>query len=124
MSTRRKMRATEHRRSLLMEEILTTELMVRGAFGQVYRRCGKPTCSCVESEGHLSNRITWSENGKSRTKAIPIEDIDWIKSMTRNYKVFRKARQNLRKLAERLSVLLDELEGEIVNRTSRKRDYL
>ena len=124
MSTRKRIKSTEHRRALLMGEILETKFMVRGTFGQVYRRCGKPTCWCAEGEGHLSNRITWTEGGKSRTKAIPEEDIAWIKSMTQNYKAFRKARQNIRELAARLSNLLDELEREIVERTNQKRTYL
>ena len=123
MSTRKRIQSAEHRLARLIGVSLATEFMVRGTFGQVYRRCGKPTCWCAEGEGHLSNRITWTEDGKSRTKAIPAEDIAWIKSMTRNYKAFRKARQNIRELAARLSNLIDELEREIVEKTNRKRTY-
>ncbi len=45
---------------------------------------------CYNKAGHLFRRITWSENGRSNTKVIPEEDINWIKELTENYREFQK----------------------------------
>ena len=108
----------------MLARLLDTSSMVKGTFRQVYQRCGKPTCRCVDGQGHLSIRISWTEDAKSRTKAIPSADVAWIKSMTSNYKRFRKTRQRIRELNDALNRLLDALEREILDKTKRQRKYL
>ena len=124
MSTRKRVQSLGAQHASLLARLLDTSAMVKGTFQQVYQRCGKPTCRCVDGQGHLSIRISWTENAKSRTKAIPIADVEWVKSMTSNYKKFRKTRQRIRELNDELNRLLDELEREILNKTKRQRKYL
>ena len=124
MSIRRRVRSLGTQHTGLLVGILDTSAMVKGTFRQVYQRCGKPTCRCVDAQGHLSIRISWTEDAKSRTKAIPNADVAWIKSMTDNYKRFRKTRQRLRELNDELNRMLDALEREILNKTKRQRKYL
>jgi len=124
MSTKKQIHSVQRRRTILLQKIIDTRYMVKGTFRQVYRRCGKPSCWCVDDNGHLSNRISWSENAKSKTKAIPSDDLPWIQNMTANYKAFRKARQSIRALSDELNRLLDQLENEILDRTKSQRKYL
>lgn len=123
MSSRQRIVSLEKRRSLLVERLLQTEEMIRGTFYETFRRCGKQNCWCVEDQGHPSCRVTWTESGKPKTKAVPPDDTPWTESMTKNYRAFRKARQKLRAEERQLSTLLNHLEEELDNKTRRKRDY-
>jgi len=98
--------------------------MIPGAFKEVYRKCGKPNCWCHDQPGHLLRRITWSEQGVSRTKAIPEQDVDWITRATSNYREFRRKRREIQKLDKSLKALLDSHEKEVVEKSRRSKDYL
>ncbi len=124
MSSIKNIKALEKKRQLLIEKIITTQEMIRGSFGTIYRKCGKPNCWCSQGNGHPATRITWTEKAKSKTKVIPKQDIIWIKSMTKNYRKFRKIRQEMRILEKELNNIIDDLEAEIVNKTKRLKDYL
>ena len=70
------------------------------------------------------NRINYSDEGRSRTKAVRAEDVKWAKQMTENYKRFRKNRQKLRTLDKQINQAIDDLETKIVEKTARKNDYV
>ncbi len=124
MSSINKIKALQRQRSLLVEDLLKVRLMIRGTFGEIYRRCGKSTCRCVKEKGHLYTRITWTENMQSKTKAIPKKDIAWIKKTTESYRRFRKLRQKIRELDNQFRVLLDQFENEMIETTKKLRNYL
>lgn len=70
------------------------------------------------------DRINYSDNGRSRTKAVKPEDVSWAKEMTENYKRFRKNRQALRALEKKISQAIDDLETKVVDKTARQRNYV
>ena len=89
--------------------------MIRGSLGETYRRCGKANCWCAkEGEGHPYLRITWTENGKPKTKAVSRKDLQQITRLTDNYRRFRNLRTEVKMLNEQLRLLLDEFEEEII----------
>ena len=99
--------------------------MLPGCFGKVSIKCGKDYCWCANSdEGHLYYRITWTENGKSRTKLIPDADITWIKDVTQNYRSFRKMRRELKSLQQKLKLDLDKWEHRLISKTRKLKTYL
>ena len=100
--------------------------MIGGSFSIIYRRCGKPNCWCSnkEKQGHPLMRITFTEQRKSKTKAIPSNDEEWIKEMTDNYRYFRKNFQKLRQCENDLNELLNQFEQEVKTKTKGFRDYL
>ncbi len=101
------------------------ELMFPGDFREVYRKCGKKNCWCFKSQkGHPFRRITWSEKGKAKTKAIPKNDIDWIKMVTGNYGRFRKERGRIFKLVKKFGNELNNIETRVINKTRKQRNYL
>ncbi len=124
MSSKKRIRALEKRRSILIEHLLQTEAMIRGTFYETFRKCGKKNCWCAEGRGHPSRRVTWTENGKAKTRALQADDISWIESMTENYRTFRKERQKLRTAERTLNKLLNHLEEELDKKNRRKREYL
>lgn len=124
MSTPQRIRKLEAQRQRLIEELLQVEQMLRGKFGVAYRRCGTPTCWCANSKGHPVNRITWTEQSVSRTKAIREEDIAWVKERTETYRRFRKNRQALRVIERQINAELDAVEEKVVHRTRKRRAYL
>ena len=108
----------------LIDRLIQIKAIIPGTYKEVYRKCGKSYCWCAQKEkGHPFKRITWSENGKTRTKAIPDEDIAWIKEMTANYKIFRLNRQKLREYEQKIHKLLDKYEEKIVDDTRKTKGY-
>ncbi len=124
MSTKIRIQKLQRRRQALIQDLLNTKQMIRGSFGTAYRKCGKPNCWCAEGTGHPVRRITWTEQARSRTQAIPAEDSVWIQTMTKNYKRFRNHRQALRALEREINTVVDELEAQIVEMTKRQKQYL
>ena len=110
----------------IVNEMINISHMIGGSFGTAYRRCGKPNCWCSDKEklGHPFMRITFNEQRKSRTKAIPANDKEWIKQMTDNYRYFRQNFQKLRQCENKLNELLNQFEQEIKKETKSLRDYL
>lgn len=124
MSTSKKIRTLEQRRERLINELLETECMIRGSFRTVYRKCGGANCWCAQSRGHPLDRINFTQEGRSRTKAVKAEDVQWAKQMTEHYKRFKKNRQALRALDKKINQAIDELESNIVDKTAHKRDFV
>ena len=75
----------------LVIEMTNVTLMVGASFGIAYRKCGKVNCRCNsdESKRHPVIRINFIENKKSKTRAIPKKDEQWVKQVTDNYRNFR-----------------------------------
>ena len=124
MSTPKKIEQLVQRRERVIGELIATQAMIRGSFGTVHRKCGASNCWCAQGVGHPVDRINYSEEGRSRTKAIKPEDINWAKQMTENYKRFRKNRRKLRMLDKQINQAMESLEGKIVAKTSRQRNYV
>lgn len=124
MSTFKKLKKIEKQRSLLLSELQLIGHMIRGTYVETHRKCGKPNCWCAnDSKGHPGYQISWTKNARSRSKAIPREDIFWIKEMTGNYRKWRTIRSNIRKLEEELRNLIDKLEDDIIKNTEKLRKY-
>lgn len=124
MSSPQRINHLQKRRDRLLMELLAFHLMLPGAFKKVYRRCGKRNCWCHDQPGHLLRRITWSEQGLSRSKAIPEQDVQWIQNATRNYRDFRRKRKRIQELDRNLKALLDAHEKDVIRKSRLLRDYL
>ncbi len=124
MSTFKQYIKLETEKSRLTRELKAIKQMIRGTYVQTHRKCGKPTCRCArEIEGHPGYQISWTKDGRSRSKAIPKEDIAWIKKMTGNYKKWRTLRSRIRKLTDEERKLLDLEEEKLIQKTESLRKY-
>ncbi len=122
--SRSKIKKIEEKRAILLAELQRIEYMIRGTFVETHRKCGKPNCWCAkQGPGHPSYQISWTKDAKSRSKAVPKEDIPWIKEMTGNYRNWRTARANIRKLENELRILIDQIEDDILKKTENLKKY-
>jgi hypothetical protein len=105
-------RRLEHQEQMLAR-LLKTPPMLRGTVSQVQTRCGKPNCWCARSpQGHSHTRITWSQDGKLKTRKVPPDQIDQIYQLTHNYRQFRSLRRKIAALQTEMRSLLDDMERE------------
>jgi len=122
--SRAKLKNLVKKLTIILKELLSFHLMLPGSFNEVYCKCGKENCWCHDKDGHPFRRITWSENGLSKTKAIPKEDTNWIINVTKSYRIFRKKRREIKKLEKQLKGLLDDYEKNIIQKTRKLKNYL
>jgi len=108
MSTLKQIKALEKKRGMVLSRMLSAKSMVPGAYGKVYCKCGKKNCWCYKGKGHPYTRITWYEDGKSKTKSISEKNIGWIRRVTQNYRDFKKDQKKIREYDEQLKELLDK----------------
>lgn len=110
---KKKLKQLLKRQEQLLERLLKSPPMVRGTFSQVQTRCGKPNCWCASShKAHSHTRITWSKEGKLKTRKVPPDQIDLIRKLTNNYRQFRSLRRKIATLQTKIRTLLDDLEAE------------
>lgn len=124
MSSRKRIRNIEIKRAHILEKMITFDLMFPGAYKEINRKCGKKSCWCYEQGGHHLRRINWKEKGHGKTKSVPKEDVKWVKSVTDNYRSFRKNKKEIQKLEETLKELIDAYAAEIINKTRSMKGYL
>lgn len=124
MSTLNKIKVLEQKRNQLINEILEIHLIIPGSYKVVYCKCGKDNCWCKNAAGHPFRRITWSENGFSKTKAIPEKDVDWIKEVTENYRIFKNKCKELQKIEKNIKKLLEKYIREVILKTRKLIGYL
>lgn len=105
----------EAERARVLDQLRNAPRMMRGSYARVYTKCGKKNCHCQKGQGHPHSRITWSENGKGRTRKIPVDQIESVSELTRNYRAFKATRKELADLESRERELLDQLEKELID---------
>ena len=124
MSIKKLIKSKELRRERIIFKLLNVTEMIRGSYSVVSTKCGKPTCWCLDGDGHQHARITWTERGKGNTRAVPNDDDKWLTKMTKVYRDFRQLKQELLTLEAEIKNDLTLLEQEIINKTRKGRAYL
>ena len=123
MSILKQIKALEKKRAYALDKMLSANLMAPGSYSKVYCRCGKKNCHCYSGKGHPYSRITFSEDGRSRTKAIHDSNIEWIKKVTENYSAFKEGIKKIKEYDARLLKLLDQHLKEITGQTRKEKEY-
>lgn len=82
------------------------EDLIAGSYGEVFIRCGKPTCRCHEEGGHFATRISQWVGGKLKTKIVRIADRARVKKASDKYKSHKTALRDVRNIhTEELKLL-------------------
>ena len=123
MSILKQIKALEKKRAYALDKMLSANPMAPGSYRKVYCKCGKINCRCYSGKGHPYSRITFSEDGRSRTKAIHDSNIGWIKKVIKNYRDFKESQKRIREYDARLFELLDRYLKEIIEETRKKKEY-
>lgn len=119
-----KIKALEKKRLNLCSELLSIKKMVWGSFCLIYVKCGNKNCQCATGKLHPHQRMSWRENGKAISRAVPKEEHEWIEEMTGNYRRFRELRRELNEINEKMNSLLDAYEETVVKKTRKGKQYL
>ena len=123
MSILKQVKALEKKRAYVLDKMLSANLMAPGSYRKVYCRCGKINCRCYSGKGHPYSRITFSEDGRSRTKAIHDSNIEWIKKVIKNYRDFKEGIKQIKGYDASLLKLLDLHLKEIIEQTRKEKEY-
>ena len=98
MSILKQIKALEKKRAYTLDKMLSANLMAPGSYRKVYCKCGKINCRCYSGKGHPYSRITFSEDGRSRTKAIHDSNIEWIKKVIKIIVTLKKESKRSRNM--------------------------
>ena len=79
------------RKFVLTERYALPEDLLPGSLVQTHTRCGKPTCHCVNGEGHPAWSLTFMVDGQKRVEHIPREWVDEVHRQVRAGRVFQDA---------------------------------
>jgi len=123
MSILKQIKVLEKKRAYALDKMLSVNLMAPGSYRKVYCKCGKKNCWCYSGKGHPYSRITFSEDGRSRTKAIHDSNIEWIKKVTQNYRDFKEGIKQIKEYNACLLKLLDKYLKEIIEQTRKEKEY-
>lgn len=97
-----------HQISSLAEELACSEPILDAYLYLARVRCGKESCRCMTSDTrHESWCISYTEDGKSRTRTVPLESLAIVRRMTDRYRRLRSARSELTKQARAILRLVD-----------------
>jgi hypothetical protein len=78
------------RKVALLRELKLPEDGLPGSLSLTYRRCGKPTCHCVDGQGHPQWQLTYMEEGKKRVEVIPAAWVDDVQRRVDRARAFRE----------------------------------
>lgn len=120
----KKIKLLEKKHQDVLSELASMKKMVWGSFCLIHVKCGKKYCHCATGKLHPHWRMSWKENGKAISRAVPKEEHPWIEKMTDNYKKFRELRRHLNEINEEIKALLDAYEEHCVKKTRKGKLYL
>ena len=66
--------------------VAVSGVLLRGSLITLKRKCGKPTCSCVDGEMHTTPALSYSVKGKTRILTLRSCDVPTIKRALMNYR--------------------------------------
>lgn len=124
MNILKQIKTLNQKRDDLFEELLKLNQMIPGTYNLVYCKCGHAGCWCAKEEkGHPFRRITWSENGRSKTKSVKEGDIEWVKDFTGNYRQYRSLKKEIENIEKSINKLLDTKQKQIVEKSRKEKGY-
>ena len=83
--------------------------MVQGTLYLLRRKCGKAGCRCAAGQLHATWVITRSESGRQRIYTVPAESRGRLRALTREYRLWQRARARLVKRCAEMLALVDAI---------------
>ena len=97
-------------RKILETKIMNTGSMVKASYYERFIVCGKPNCKCTRGEKH--GPVPWVTAGKGKgtvSTSVPAENVIKVKEMTQNYKEFRNAQKEIKKINGEIEKLIQNI---------------
>ncbi len=81
--------------------------LLRGSLICLRRKCGKPSCHCLQGKPHTSPALSYSQRGKTRILTLPLAQVPQVRAALKRYhqglqRLERQALTGLRQLARLL----------------------
>jgi hypothetical protein len=78
------------------EVVRATRHMLWGSLGEVYRRCGRPSCRCAKGEKHGPvHYLTRNDGGRTRNIYVPQELREQVEKGVSAYRRYRELGQEI-----------------------------
>lgn len=85
--------------------------LLKGSVYKMMTKCGKRGCKCErEGELHSAWKISWSHDGKIKTRCITKKGFLGYKRLSENYRRYRQARARLVRIHDEQIKIVDILE--------------
>ena len=108
--TRQRISQLGSTRKTLETRIMNTGSMVKASYYERFIVCGKPNCKCTRGEKH--GPVPWITAGKGKeivSTSVPAENVTKVKEMTQNYKDFRNAQKEIKKINGEIDKLIQKI---------------
>ena len=93
------------RRREIQDQLAALDDLRPGSLTPRYRKCGKPTCHCAAEgdPGHgPSWSLTWTVEGKTQTRIIPVEAVEETQAQIAEYRRARALTRDLFEVSTRM----------------------
>jgi len=119
-SLRLQLRQLQNQIPPLLETFLRREPLLPGSLYTLRRRCGKPSCHCAHGELHASTVLSYRGQGRPQNVTPPSDRLEEVRTLTDDYRRFRKTRTQLLRLQRQLLTLVDRIEAARVEQGERQ----
>jgi len=96
-------------RAKLLRIFYREEALIAGSYGELFIRCGKPTCRCHAEGGHFATRLAQWVGGKLKTKIVRVADRERVKQGSDYYKAHKAALREVKILQTKELKLLKRI---------------
>lgn len=107
---RRRLQQIPPELSEVLEPVLKQRALLRGYVYRSQRRCGKPSCHCVEGGLHEALVLATSVGGRRTTRSLSGPGARKVARLAKNYRQFRDGQRRFRRGVEEALWLMAELE--------------
>ena len=84
--------------------------LVKGTVYPLRRRCGKPSCRCLQGALHETYVLSASLSGRTRLSSIATGRLEDLRLLTQRYQRFRGARADFVKRYTQMVKIIDAME--------------
>lgn len=108
--TRQRISQLGSARKILETRIMNTGSIVKASYYERFIVCGKPNCKCARGEKH--GPVPWVTAGKGKeivSTSVSAENVVKVKEMTQNYKDFRNAQKEIKKINGEIDKLIQKI---------------
>ena len=127
MSTIKELKILFYEYENIILEMIELTRMIPGSYKEVMRKCGKENCWCYdnpEGKGHILRRITWTENGKSRSLSIKEENVKDVRIITNSFKRFKEKKRLLQEKEKQIHKFVNRFEKEMIKNTRKEFEHV
>ncbi|MCK5803952.1 MAG: hypothetical protein KAI66_14030 [Lentisphaeria bacterium] len=105
-----KVRALEQKVQDLVQVVEREEGLVAGSLYAARTRCGRQACKCMASDyRHVNRCLSFTQQGKSRTRTIPAAMAEDIQAKTGAYRHAKTIRRLIARIAAELLKDIDSI---------------